>query len=59
VRPFVTQSDSDAHPVDRRRPGDVVIVVPCYNEAARLQLQEFQSLADASVSVIFVDDGST
>jgi len=40
---------------------DVVIVVPCYNEAARLSLSAFEQLAarDPSVRFVFVDDAST
>lgn len=38
------------------------IVVPCYNEAARLRFNEFESFLDSDQrhsSLIFVDDGST
>jgi glycosyltransferase involved in cell wall biosynthesis len=35
------------------------LVVPCYNEAARLQPDPFRRLAGAGVSILFVDDGST
>lgn len=36
------------------------IVVPCYNEAARLDRQAFErALADGRQSFLFVDDGST
>ncbi|NNE13269.1 MAG: glycosyltransferase [Ilumatobacter sp.] len=37
----------------------VSIVVPCFNEARRLDLDAFRSLADAVDEVRFVDDGST
>lgn len=38
----------------------VTIVIPCYNEAARLDVTAFQSYLDcqAGVSFLFVDDGS-
>jgi dolichyl-phosphate beta-glucosyltransferase len=38
-----------------------VIVVPCYNEAARLDLARFTefAVASADVGLLFVDDGST
>lgn len=35
-----------------------VIVVPCYNEARRLEFERFIEFAPAGVSVLFVDDGS-
>jgi len=39
---------------------DVQIVVPCFNEARRLQRQAFAPLFDAAdISLLFVDDGST
>ena len=40
---------------------DTVVVIPCFNEAARLDEEAFRSfLSDASpVRVLFVDDGST
>jgi glycosyltransferase involved in cell wall biosynthesis len=42
------------------RSADTIIVVPCYNEARRLRPAAFdQLLQDASLAVIFVDDGST
>jgi len=36
-----------------------VVVVPCYNEARRLDPQGFLSLVAAGVHVLFVNDGST
>ena len=36
-----------------------LIVVPCYNEAARLDALGFQRLlSDSTVDLLFVDDGS-
>jgi dolichyl-phosphate beta-glucosyltransferase len=39
---------------------DIAIVVPCYNEAARLSLEQFRGFADsfARVRFVFVNDGS-
>jgi dolichyl-phosphate beta-glucosyltransferase len=39
---------------------DIVVVVPCYNEAARLPTDAFAAAvaADPSLSLLFVDDGS-
>ncbi len=39
---------------------DLILIVPCYNEAARLQPQAFLDFAVShpSVSLLFVDDGS-
>lgn len=41
--------------------GEIVIVVPCYNEAARFDLGAFASFLERSegVSLLMVDDGST
>lgn len=40
--------------------GRVVLVVPCYNEAARLDEERLLSLLDEpAVDLLFVDDGST
>lgn len=36
-----------------------VVVVPCFNEAARLDADALCALADARTKVFFVDDGST
>lgn len=40
---------------------DTLIVIPCFNEAARLRSQEIVEFLDAtpSVGLVFVDDGST
>jgi glycosyltransferase involved in cell wall biosynthesis len=40
--------------------GRIVLVVPCYNEAARLNIHEFRSFAaqNSGVQLLFVDDGS-
>ena len=41
-------------------PPRLVLVVPCYNEAARLPVREFERYLDAGpAEIIFVDDGST
>lgn len=36
-----------------------IVVVPCFNEAARLDLPRFVELLDGGVELLFVDDGST
>jgi dolichyl-phosphate beta-glucosyltransferase len=36
-----------------------VVVVPCFNEAARLDAYALRSLVDADTGLLFVDDGST
>jgi glycosyltransferase involved in cell wall biosynthesis len=40
---------------------EIVLVVPCYNEAQRLDPQSFIAMVDedSSLSLLFVDDGST
>jgi glycosyltransferase involved in cell wall biosynthesis len=41
-------------------PGDVVLVVPCFNERARLDPDGFRELLqDDRLRLVFVDDGST
>ena len=42
-------------------PPELVLVVPCYNEAARLDAAAFLHFASAhpSIGFVFVDDGST
>src|SRR5688572_19767437 len=39
---------------------DTILVIPCYNEAERLDTASFAAAAqeDASLSFLFVDDGS-
>lgn len=41
--------------------GETILVVPCYNEAARLDLAQFQAFAaeHSGVRFLFVNDGST
>ena len=41
--------------------GETILVVPCYNEAARLDLAEFQAFAaeNSGLRFLFVNDGST
>lgn len=41
--------------------GEVIVAVPCFNEAHRLQSQAFSNFLDhsANISIVFVDDGST
>jgi dolichyl-phosphate beta-glucosyltransferase len=45
----------------RRMESPAVIVIPCYNEATRLQVSKFKAFACArpAVRFLFVDDGST
>ncbi|HKQ59474.1 MAG TPA: glycosyltransferase [Candidatus Eisenbacteria bacterium] len=39
---------------------EAILIVPCYNEAARLREDDFLALArDADLGLLFVDDGST
>lgn len=46
-------------PEDEPLSGDVVVVVPCFNEAQRLDVARFEGLARCpGVSLLFVDDGS-
>ena len=45
---------------DAAGPRRVAIVVPCYNEAGRLDVERFvRCLTDMPVDFVFVDDGST
>ncbi len=41
--------------------GEVIVVVPCFNKARRLQTQAYSDFLDRSpnVTFVFVDDGST
>lgn len=39
--------------------GEPSIVVPCFNEAGRIELPRFVALLDAGAQLLFVDDGST
>lgn len=43
------------------RPRSVCVIVPCYNEAQRLDVRQFQQFLSAQpkVLLLFVDDGST
>jgi len=36
----------------------IVLIIPCYNEEARLRLQEFAVRASPEMQFVFVDDGS-
>jgi dolichyl-phosphate beta-glucosyltransferase len=47
--------------MERRAGCDTIVVVPCYNEARRLDLRGFSNFLDdcAEASLLFVDDGST
>lgn len=47
--------------LDQRPCGKTIVVVPCYNEAQRLDLPQFTALLsqDNDVSLLLVDDGST
>ena len=38
---------------------DIILVVPCYNEALRLNSQAFDSWAEGRNFILFVDDGSS
>jgi glycosyltransferase involved in cell wall biosynthesis len=48
-------------PFPSTRSDEVIVVVPCYNEAKRLNAQAFADFLDGSakITVAFVDDGST
>jgi dolichyl-phosphate beta-glucosyltransferase len=51
---------ADADPARRSRAGRTVIVIPCYDEAARLRSDRFRDFlfAHPEVAFVFVDDGS-
>jgi len=38
---------------------DVLLIVPCYNEASRLQIKEFRQAAAQGLQFCFANDGST
>ncbi|MBN1653986.1 MAG: glycosyltransferase [Deltaproteobacteria bacterium] len=48
-------------PERKKRPPKTIVVVPCFNEAHRLQVQTFQAFCEAysTVRFVFVNDGST
>jgi len=54
----MTNETSDRATFD---PRDTIVVVPCYNEAKRLDTGAFVSMVDSEprVALLFVDDGST
>ncbi len=48
-------------PIHQSRPDDIIVVVPCFNEAKRLDSRAFGDFiaGSADVTFVFVDDGST
>src|SRR3954447_10723757 len=48
-------------PTQLMRHDEAIVVIPCFNEAKRLQLQAFSTFLNRSPSItlVFVDDGST
>src|SRR5262245_37108138 len=58
--PFRTQPPMNSS-ADRATTADTIVVVPCYNEAKRLDLPAFEDFLSrsADVALLLVDDGSS